>query len=62
MAQIQTKVKMFSLASSLLGKDNPETGKNVQKISSMTTICRPLFPLLYQHGKNDVMKKTKTRE
>lgn len=59
MAQIQTKVKMFSLASSLLGKDNPETGKNVQKISS---ICRPLFPLLYQHGKNDVMKKTKTRE
>lgn len=26
------KVKMFSLASSLLGKDNPETGKNVPKI------------------------------
>ena len=23
---------MFSLASSLLGKDNPETGKNVPKI------------------------------
>ena len=55
MAKIQTKVKTFLLASSLLGEDNPESGKNFPKLKFSDDTLQASFSSLIPRRKKRTM-------